>query len=218
MGLQAAAPLGLSRHTIAMKRWLLALALALSTPSLADALESKDPSWLAFKDALFYLKGSPYVFGGTDCSWLVDAALKVAGSGFCSYRRPSFEEDDECFERCDAGPYQSGDVVLLGKHGAGDGDHWVVLSNVNDPRVANSPENTIIDQSSDCGGFCGEAPVRDNLAARKVFACSRPRPLVRRTQTVEADSAPARRASVFKKGAAETLLDGAANVAEGLKR
>lgn len=61
--------------------------------------------------------------------------------------------------------------------GRSEPDHWVVLSEVNDQRRANSPANKIIDQSSDCGGFCGEGQVRPNLAARRVFACARPKAL-----------------------------------------
>lgn len=129
--------------------------------------------WYKFKGKLMSLAGHPYRYGGTDCAWLPHAALNSL-PGMCSRARSYFDHDSACFTRCDAGPYLPGDVVLLGRS---EPDHWVVLSEVNDPRRANSPANKIIDQSSDCGGHCGERPMRPNLVARSVYACARPRAL-----------------------------------------
>jgi len=129
--------------------------------------------WSVLKSKLMSLAGRPYVFGGTDCAWLPHAALNSL-PGTCSRARSYFDHDSACFTRCDAGPYLPGDLILMGRS---EPDHWVVLSEVNDQRRANSPANKIIDQSSDCGGHCGEGPVRPNLAARRVFACARPKAL-----------------------------------------
>lgn len=129
--------------------------------------------WGAFKRKLMGLAGRPYVFGGTDCAWLPHAALNSL-PGMCSRARSYFDKDSACFTRCDQGPYLPGDLILMGR---AEPDHWVVLSEVNDQSRANSPRNKIIDQSSDCGGFCGEGAVRPNLAERRVYACARPKAL-----------------------------------------
>lgn len=167
--------------------------------------------WGAFKRKLMSLAGRPYVFGGTDCAWLPHAALNSL-PGMCSRARSYFDKDDACFTRCDQGPFLPGDLILMGRS---EPDHWVVLSEVNDQSRANSPSNKIIDQSSDCGGFCGEGAVRPNLAERRVYACARPKALAeahaadgvaRRARTPLIESSRADRIVASSLDTAESLV------------
>ena len=166
--------------------------------------------WSAFKSKLMSLAGRPYVFGGTDCAWLPHAALNSL-PGTCSRARSYFDHDSACFTRCDAGPYLPGDLILMGHS---EPDHWVVLSEVNDPRRANSPANKIIDQSSDCGGHCGENNVRPNLAARRVFACARPKALA----AAAAADAVASRDRLIEARRSDKVIAAALSSAESLAR
>lgn len=168
--------------------------------------------WQAFKKRLFSLAGRPYVFGGTDCAWLPHAALNST-PGMCSRGRSYFDQDSACFTRCDAGPYLPGDLILMGRS---EPDHWVILSEVADQSRANSPRNKIIDQSSDCGGFCGEAAVRPNLAERRVYACARPKALAR---AYAADmAAPRRQFPLIEASRAGEVLTASAAAADSLSR
>ncbi|TBR20052.1 hypothetical protein EPO15_13665 [bacterium] len=168
--------------------------------------------WGRFKEKLMSLAGRPYVYGGTDCAWLPHAALNSL-PGMCSRARSYFDKDSACFTRCDQGPYLPGDLILMGR---AEPDHWVVLSEVNDQSRANSPRNKIIDQSSDCGGFCGEGAVRPNLAERRVYACARPKALA---EAYAADDAARRtRQPLIESSRAERIVAASFATAASLPR
>lgn len=179
--------------------------------ALSEAGGAFAGAWGAFKRKLMSLAGRPYVFGGTDCAWLPHAALNST-PGMCSRARSYFDKDPACFTRCDQGPYLPGDLILMGR---AEPDHWVVLSEVNDQTRANSPSNKIIDQSSDCGGFCGEGAVRPNLAERRVYACARPKALA---EAYAADDVARRaRQPLIESSRADRIVAASFETAESLK-
>lgn len=185
-------------------------AASFSLAALPEAGGAFAGVWGAFKSKLMSLAGRPYVYGGTDCAWLPHAALNSL-PGMCSRARSYFDHDTACFTRCDAGPYLPGDLILMGR---AEPDHWVVLSEVNDQSRANAPRNRIIDQSSDCGGFCGEGAVRPNLAERRVYACARPKALA---AAYAADDVARRvRQPLIESSRAERIVASSLDTAESL--
>lgn len=136
-------------------------------PALVSEFLSSFASWIY---------GRPYLLGGScqgnsagDCSncpmtVLRNMGLKAVGS--------QADWDSSNFVACSAGDYREGDLILMG-YSCSNPDHWVALSTVNDRWNAVSTANRIVDQSSDCAPYCGEGPMRSNLAKRQVCACAR---------------------------------------------
>jgi hypothetical protein len=136
-------------------------------PALVSQFLSSFASWIY---------GRPYSLGGScqgnaagDCSncpmtVLRNMGLKAVGS--------QADWDSANFVACSAGDYREGDFILMG-YSCSNPDHWVALSTVNDRWNAVSTANRIVDQSSDCAPYCGEGPMRPNLAKRKVCGCAR---------------------------------------------
>ena len=129
------------------------------------------------------VNGKHYVWGGRSCSNGSDCSGAIAATwkriGFPAVTNPSYLERDPQFISCNGGPYKAGDHILLGKS-CSSPDHWVTLYEVNDHNHANSVNNKILDQSTDCAPYCGlnRINMRGNLARRKVCQCARHKSLI----------------------------------------